>query len=338
MLIYVVFVIYVICLVLLETSNNPWDFELLDTGNGYRLEQWGDILLARPDPQIIWKKGTPKLWEKISAKFIAGKGEERGRWEIKGKIPDPWIVNFDGIHPVKSAGGGTAPQSFNGVKFLLKLSPFKHTGLFAEQAAQWEWMLNRLEMLDTRLKMGAKNPMQKANNLSPRILNLFAYTGGATMVLAKAGCQVTHVDASKPAITWANENHKLNNLPADSVRWILDDAVKFVKRELKRGAKYDGIIMDPPAFGHSPTGKTWKFNDDLPGLLADCVQLLSDDAKFLIINGYATNSSAVAINNLLEDAMRSTPGKIEFGELCLKQKSGRMISTGIFSRWSSLST
>lgn len=163
------------------------------------------------------------------------------------------------------------------------------------------------------------------------------------MVLSKAGCQVTHVDASKPAISWANENHKINNLPTDSVRWILDDCVKFIKREVKRGAKYDGIIMDPPAFGHGPTGKTWKFNADLPGLLADCVNLLSNDAKFLIINGYATNSSALALNNLLEDAIKSRSGKIEFGELCLRQKNnpdakvreGRLISTGIFARWSS---
>jgi 23S rRNA (cytosine1962-C5)-methyltransferase len=162
------------------------------------------------------------------------------------------------------------------------------------------------------------------------------------MVLAQAGCFVTHVDASKPALFWAKENHKLNNLPEDSVRWILDDAAKFVKRELKRGAKYDGIIMDPPAFGHSPTGKTWKFNDDLPGLLADCVELLSPNAKFLVVNGYATNSSALALNNLLQDAIKSKAGKIEFGELCLKhaaqqvyeiKKSDRLISTGIFARW-----
>lgn len=161
------------------------------------------------------------------------------------------------------------------------------------------------------------------------------------MVLAKNGALVTHVDASKPALMWANENHALNNLPKDSVRWILDDAAKFVKREIKRGTKYDGIIMDPPAFGHSPSGKTWKFNDDLPKLLADCVRLLSPEAKFLVINGYATNSSALALNNLLEDAVKDRGGNIEFGELCLKQKTGRfglakedrMISTGIFARW-----
>jgi len=287
---------------ILETFKDFPDFELLDTGDGFRLEKWGTVVLARPDPQIIWGRSlTDAEWDKAWAIYKSGSDDNKGRWEIKKPLPKQWLLNFQDV------------------KFLLKLSPFKHTGLFAEQAANWEWMGDKLKVKSGKLK----------------VLNLFAYTGGATMVLAKAGHQVTHVDASKPAITWANENHKLNNLPADSVRWILDDASKFVKRELKRGTKYDGIIMDPPAFGHGPTGKTWKFNDDLPGLLADCVGLLSDNAKFLVINGYATNSSALAINNLLEDVIKSKKGQIEFGELCLKQKNQRIISTGIFSRWSS---
>ena len=287
---------------ILETFKDFPDFELLDTGDGFRLEKWGTVVLARPDPQIIWGRSlTDAEWDKAWAIYKSGSDDNKGRWEIKKPLPKQWLLNFQDV------------------KFLLKLSPFKHTGLFAEQAANWEWMGDKLKVKSGKLK----------------VLNLFAYTGGATMVLAKAGHQVTHVDASKPAITWANENHKLNNLPADSVRWILDDAAKFVKRELKRGTKYDGIIMDPPAFGHGPTGKTWKFNDDLPGLLADCVGLLSDNAKFLVINGYATNSSALAINNLLEDVIKSKKGQIEFGELCLKQKNQRIISTGIFSRWSS---
>ena len=302
---------------LLETFKNFPDFELLDTGHGYRLERWGEVILQRPDPQIIWAPSlSDEEWNKDWAIFQSPAGENKGKWEIIKAMPEPWIINF------------------GDVKFLLKLSPFKHTGLFAEQAANWEWMVERLKILDTRLKSGTQAE-QKTSHLVPRILNLFAYTGGATMVLAKAGCQVTHVDASKPAITWANENHKLNNLAEDSVRWILDDCVKFVKREVKRGAKYDGIIMDPPAFGHSPSGKTWKFNEDLPGLLKDCVELLSDESKFLVINGYATNSSSLALNNILEDAIKPKSGKIEFGELCLKQKNQRMISTGIFSRWCS---
>lgn len=287
-----------ILIMLLETFKKFPDFELLDTGDGFRLEKWGSVILQRPDPQIIWSHSLPATeWNKVQAIFRPGSGEDKGKWDIKKQPPQPWLVEF------------------GHVKFLLKLSPFKHTGLFAEQAAQWEFVMERLK--DSKVK----------------ILNLFAYTGGATMVLAKMGCQVTHVDASKPAITWANENHKLNQLPENTVRWILDDAAKFVKRELKRGVKYDGIIMDPPAFGHSPSGKTWKFNEDLPGLLKDCAQLLSANAKFLIVNGYATNSSALSLNNLLEDSMQNKKGQIEFGELCLKQKSGRLISTGIFSRW-----
>jgi 23S rRNA (cytosine1962-C5)-methyltransferase len=296
---------------LLETSQNFNDFELLDTGNGLRLERWGGVVLSRPDPQIIWEKSSPQEWEKVWASFDnRGNNGESGKWKILKPLPNLWIASFDNV------------------KFLLKLSPFKHTGLFAEQAAQWEWMSEKLKVKSEKFK----------------ILNLFAYTGGATMVLAKMGFKVTHVDASKPSIVWAKENHKLNNLPADSVRWILDDAVKFVKREIKRGSRYDGIIMDPPAFGHGPTGKTWKFNSDLPDLLSDCVKLLSDNAKFLIINGYATNSSALSLNNLLEDKIKTRGGKIESGELCLKQKfnpvrperfygDSRLISTGIFSRW-----
>ena len=294
-----------------KTFDNFSDYELLDTGAGFRLERWGTVILQRPDPQIIWGRSLNDAeWAKAWAIYKSASDDGKGKWEIKKPMPNPWIIEFEDC------------------QFLLKLSPFKHTGLFAEQAANWEWMIKKIS--NDKLQI-----TNKSQNLNYKILNLFAYTGGATMLLAKMGCQVTHVDASKPAITWANENHKLNNLPADSVRWILDDCAKFVKREVKRGAKYDGIIMDPPAFGHSPTGKTWKFNDDLPGLLADCVQLLSKDAKFLIINGYATNSSALALNNLLEDAVSSKSGKIEFGELCLQQKSDRLISTGIFARWSS---
>lgn len=304
---------------LLETFKNFKDFELLDTGLGFRLERFGQVILQRPDPQIIWNPSLPQEeWAKEWATYNSASGEERGKWEITKEIPQPWVITFE----------------YNGetTKFLLKLSPFKHTGIFVEQAAQWEWMLDRLQIEDSGLKKDNENINPKT-----KILNLFAYTGGATMVLAKSGHQITHVDASKPAITWANENANLNNLSKDSIRWILDDAVKFVKREVKRGVKYDGIIMDPPAFGHSPSGKTWKFNQDLPGLLNDCVKLLSPNAKFLVINGYATNSSALALNNLLEDAIgelkRSASWRIEFGELCLKQNSGRQISTGIFARW-----
>lgn len=288
----------------LESFEQFLDYQLLDTGEGYRLEQWGNIRLQRPDPQVIWGKSLPNSeWDKANATFI-GTGE-RGKWQKNSKVPEKWEVYF-------------RPD----IKLVAKLTPFKHTGIFAEQAANWEWMINLL------------SPLTKEGR-SLKILNLFAYTGGATMVLTRLGHKVTHVDASKPSIAWAKENQFCNKFDQDAIRWILDDAAKFAERELKRGEKYDGIIMDPPAFGHSPSGKTWKFNRDLPKLLETCVELLSEDAKFLLINGYATNSSALSLNNILEDKIKNLPGKIEFGELCLKQKTDREISTGIFARWQS---
>lgn len=289
----------------LETFHQFLDYQLLDTGDGARLEQWGAIRLKRPDPQVIWQPSLQTSeWTAANAEFI-GSGE-RGRWSRKN-VPEAWEVYF-------------RPD----IKMVAKLTPFKHTGIFAEQGANWEWMTDIV---------GQAN----ASSAGPlKILNLFAYTGGATMVLTRLGHFVTHVDASKPAIAWAKENQAVNKFTPDSIRWILDDALKFVQRELNRGESYDGIIMDPPAFGHSPSGKTWKFNRDLPKLLELSVALLSKNSKFLLVNGYATNSSALSLGNVLEDAMarrQDLKGQIEFGELCLKQKTGREISTGIFARW-----
>lgn len=278
------------------------DFELLDTGNGKRLERWGNYNLIRPDPQIIWQPMLSQAeWNKADAEFIGG--GERGRWQKHGSIPPFWQIYYK-------------PD----IKLLAKLTPFKHTGIFAEQAANWEWLED--------ITHNPQNPTQQL-----KILNLFAYTGGATMVLTRLGHHVTHVDASKPAIAWAKENQIANKFEPDSIRWILDDAMKFASRETKRGEQYDGIIMDPPAFGHSPSGKTWKFNRDLPELLETCQQLLSPNAKFLLVNGYATNSSSIALNNILEQTLRNRGGQIEYGELGLKEKTGREISTGIFARW-----
>lgn len=294
----------------LQTFKQFMDFELLDTGDGYRLERWGNFKLKRPDPQIIWEPKLPMSAWQSDAEYIPD--GERGKWVTHNNVPEKWEVYF-------------RPD----IKLIAKLTPFKHTGIFAEQAANWEWMINQTTESSRRSE-------------SLKILNLFAYTGGATMVLTRHGHTVTHVDASKPAIAWAKENQHANKFDSESIRWILDDAAKFVERELNRGSKYDGIIMDPPAFGHSPTGKTWKFNRDLPQLLKNCVALLSDDAKFLLINGYATNSSGIALGNILEDKMQGKEGRVEFGELCLqhnkksasvKEADARLISTGIFARW-----
>ena len=288
---------------ILETYSAFKDFQLLDSGDGQRLEQWSEYRLIRPDPQAVWQKSLPDLeWQKANAQYITD--DDKGNWSKYKDIPESWLV------------------AWNDTKLVAKLSPFKHTGIFAEQAANWEWLL-----------------VKTANKNKPlRILNLFGYTGCASIILAKAGHKVTHVDASKPAIAWAKENQQANNLKNDSIRWIIDDATDFVRRENKRGNLYDGIIMDPPAFGHGPTGKIWKFNRDLPTLLQLSMGLFSNEACFLLINGYATNASALSLYNITEDALKLTQfkGKLSFGELCLKQKNNRLISTGIFSRWHSL--
>lgn len=305
---------------ILNTFSHFPDFELLDSGRGYRLERWGAFKLARPDPQAIWQPHLPNSeWAKADAKFD-------GRWMEKHQIAQPWIVKW----PLPLKPGEAKTGDWN-LKLYARLTAFKHTGIFAEQAANWEWLASFPPLVRGGLGRGSGTPT--TNDQRPRILNLFGYTGAATVLLAKLGCFVTHVDASKPAIAWAKENQVLNQLPEDSIRWILDDAAKFVKRELKRGVKYDGILMDPPAFGHSPTGKTWKFNEDFPKLLADCVELLSPRNSFLLVNAYATNASALSLQNVMEDILPKT-GNLETGELCLKQANGRLISTGIVARWS----
>ena len=269
------------------------DFELIDSGDGYRLERWGDFVLQRPDPQTIWQRGLDsEVWDKADAVF------RNDQWEFKRELPDAWILKFKDM------------------KLITRPTNFKHTGVFPEQAFNWTLMSDLLTGLE-----------------KPRVLNLFAYTGASSVWLTRQGAFVTHVDASRPAIGWAKDNQELNGLQPDSIRWMLEDAAKFVKSEVKRGAQYEGIVMDPPAFGHSPSGKVWKFNEQMPTLVADCVKLLSPQAKFIIINAYATNTSELAIYNLLEDAMRGREGKIEAGQLCLTQRNSRLLSTGIFARW-----
>jgi 23S rRNA (cytosine1962-C5)-methyltransferase len=269
------------------------DFALIDSGNGYRLERWGAYLLVRPDPQVIWQRS---LADEEWAKADARFANDE--WEFRTELPESWILNFQDL------------------KLITRPTNFKHTGVFPEQSANWLWMQEKLAGIE-----------------KPKVLNLFAYTGAATLWLTKRGAFVTHVDASRPAIGWAKDNQELNGLAIDSVRWMLEDAAKFARSEAKRQTRYDGIVMDPPAFGHGPTGKIWKFNEHMPKLIEDCVSLLSDDARFLLVNAYATNTSELAIKNLLEDATKQRGGQVEAGQLCLKQDDGRMLSTGIFARW-----
>lgn len=271
------------------------NYELIDSGDGRRLERFGDYILDRPDPEVLWLKNLPDSeWEKANAKFENG-------WKNKN-VPEKWQLEHEGI------------------KFWAKLTPFKHTGIFPEQSDQWEYLNKQIV---------------KSTNNQINVLNLFAYTGIATLFAAKAGAKVTHLDASKPAITWARENQELSKLTEKPIRWIVDDAIKFTEREIKRGVKYNVILMDPPVYGHGPTSSTWNFNRDFPKLLENCKQLLSNTPLFAQVNAYAISSSSITLANTLQGTFGNLGGTIENGELTLKEKSGsRLLSTGIWARWS----
>lgn len=293
------------------TAKSEADYVLLDSGEGEKLEQYGDIIVARPDPQALWKKRLPESeWKKANAWFgrvEAATSTETG-WRTRGVVPQRW------------------PIELGALKFWIKLSAFKHTGVFPEQTANWDWVREQIKNYELRTKNGRA-----------RILNLFGYTGGATLAAASAGAEVAHVDGSKVAIGWARDNAALSGLADKPIRWILDDAVKFVKREIKRGRRYDGIIMDPPAFGHGPGGEVWKIEEHFLALLDLGRQVLSEQALFFIINGYASGYSAVAYKNCLGDLLKKYGGNIEIGELTIQElESERLLPAGIFARWSSV--
>lgn len=276
------------------------DYELLDSGDGEKLERYGNMVVARPDPQALWKKRfTDTEWKKAQAYFK--RESKSAEWQTRGTVPQRWYIEL------------------GGQKFWIKLSAFKHMGIFPEQAGNWEWI-------------GRKIKDEKVS-----VLNLFGYTGGATLAAAQTGAEVVHVDGSKVAIGWARDNAELSGLKDKPIRWILDDAVKFVKREIKRGRKYDGIIMDPPAFGHGPGGEVWKIEENFLELLDLCKQVLSLQPLFFLINGYASGYSAIAYKNNLDDLMKEYRGQVEIGELTIAESgSGRLLPAGIFARWSSL--
>lgn len=280
------------------TSGDMQDYELLDSGNQERLERFGSYIIARPDPQLIWQPHlSEKEWNKADAVFKKI-NENTGRWESKKPMPEKWLMHYKNI------------------AFYSKLTPFKHTGFFPEQAAHWDWITEKIQK--------AKRPI--------KVLNLFAYTGISSLVCAAAGAQVTHVDASRPTIGWARQNQTASKLDDKPIRWILDDVMKFVDREIRRESQYDAIIMDPPVYGRGPKGETWSFNVSFPDLVMQCQELLSKKPLFVLVNAYAISSSALTIGNVLNDYLPK--GNMECGELCLKEKSaGRLLSTGIFARW-----
>ena len=265
--------------------SNLKDYELIDVSKGERLERFGEVILIRPDPQVIWN--TPrdnKFWEQANAIYHrSNKGG--GYWENKKTTPEIWTISYEDI------------------KFNLKMMGFKHTGIFPEQATNWDFIKSKI----------------KSSNRKLKILNLFAYTGGATLAASSAGAEVCHVDASKGMVAWAKENAALSNMSDRPIRWIVDDCIKFVKREQRRGNKYDGIIMDPPSYGRGPNGEVWKLEERLFSLIEDCEKLLSDNASFFILNSYTTGLSPSVMAYLLgEVIMKNRGGKISADEIGLK--------------------
>jgi len=281
------------------------DYALLDSGDGMRFERFGKYRLVRPDPQIIWKPRLPKSeWEKADAVFdpTDRSGQDNGKWIKKTPVPEKWLLQYEDLF------------------FWAQLTPFKHTGVFPEQSLQWSWMKEKI--------VAAKRPIN--------VLNRFAYTGIASLVAASVDAKVTHVDASRPTIGWAKENQLASKLANKPIRWILDDAIKFVEREIKRGVRYDGIIMDPPVYGHGPNGEKWNFATSFPYLLDVCRQVLSTQPLFIIVNAYAISASSLMLENVLKDFTIDMGGEVEVGELALQENSSdRLLSTGIFGRWSS---
>jgi 23S rRNA (cytosine1962-C5)-methyltransferase len=291
-------------------------YTLLDAGGGERLEQWGPYRVRRPDPRASGVRTRPAdEWDRVDARFHGEAG--RGRWERFGDVPERWTIEHGGI------------------SLIVKLAPFKHTGVFPEQAGHWRWMT---QAAGGATASGAKATATAGAGAQPlEILNLFAYTGGATVALAKDGHKVTHVDASKPALAWARENAAGNGLAADAVRWIQDDAATFVRREIKRGRVYDAALMDPPAFGHTPRGTIWRLGDQLEPLVADVLSLLPDPAFFLI-NHYARDADGRELARLVTPhlplSLRTEGGALaEHGVLRLKTATGRPLDTGVYARW-----
>lgn len=238
------------------------EYTVLDAGEGMKLENWGGYILARPDPQVIWEKSRPQLWETAHAVYHRS-STGGGRWEYKKPLPERWEIDYEGL------------------RFYVRPTGFKHTGLFPEQSANWQFMMDVLS--------GGEE-----------VLNLFAYTGGATMAAAKAGARLTHVDAARSMVAWAKENAALCGLEKAPIRYLVDDCMKFVLREQRRGRKYDGIIMDPPSYGRGSGGQVWRAEDNLFSLVKECAKLLSDTPKFFIINSYTTGLSAVVTQNMLQ--------------------------------------
>jgi len=292
-------------------ASNWKDYEIIATGNGEKLERWGDFVLLRPDPQVIWKANFDlKSFKDLSAHYIR-KNDGGGYWQFFKQLPPSWNVNYKDL------------------TFQVSPTNFKHTGLFPEQAVNWDNL-----RLICRGSIDNHQP-QTTNHQSPlKILNLFAYTGGASVALSKEGAHVTHLDAAKGMIERAKKNAELSKIPPDKIRYIADDAVKFVLREIKRGVKYDGILMDPPSYGRGPGGELWKLEDNLFDLVNLCKNILTDKPLFFLINSYTTGLQSSVLKNILNIVLGGLKGSVEGYELTLKtNEKGVVLPAGCSGLW-----
>ena len=283
----------------MDVANNWKDYEILDMANGEKLERWGNVYLIRPDPQIIWKnKSFPNKWKDANAKYNRS-STGGGSWQYNKKVPENWQIKYKEL------------------TFNIKPMGFKHTGLFPEQAVNWDWMISKIKNAKRDIK----------------VLNLFAYTGGATVACSYAGASVCHVDSSKGMTTWAKENIASSGLSNRPVRFIVDDVVKFVNREIRRENKYDAIIMDPPSYGRGTNGEVWKFEENIEELVELCSKVLTDEPLFFLINSYTTGISSMVLENILRLNIKKK-GKISHGELGLPMTNSKLIlPCGIYGRW-----
>lgn len=277
-------------------------YALIDSGNGRKLERFGGIVVDRPEPQALWQPSRPDAWKTAHAVFAAEDEDEKGRWKQLKPVPETWDVPVEGI-TVKA-----------------RLMAFRHLGLFPEQLPHWQWMRQGLAAIKGE---------------TPRVLNLFGYTGAASLLAAAAGAEVVHVDASKKAIGWARENQAASKLDKAVIRWIAEDARKFVAREVRRGRTYHCILVDPPKYGRGTDGEIWELFADLPAFMRDCEKLLAPQQSSMVLTAYAIRASALAFDGLMRDVMANRGGTIESGELAILEETGRRaLGTSLYARWS----